>query len=247
MHKCVATEKEHNLTTMQKTPINPRLISEGGTILSFEINVDLIFCQTSEGKKVMENLKEGKNCDDKMIKSITHLLCDFLKMAYGVRASTFHKNMLAKSLVTTYPKLASRVSNTPQALWFLINGRGEGRHAGKIHYHMEYLAKKQTSRVFVRKNTKNPVDVKQTIAPEQSSIDFFALVEEFKFIVPSKETKSRIEYLWETTFQYRNEYRKKNDFLSFLEEFPAAVAFRGQMISYDFQRMYNNTLRVERW
>lgn len=36
-------------------------------------------------------------------------------------------------------------------MWFHINGRGEGRHAGKIHYRMEYFAKKSNKRVFHRR------------------------------------------------------------------------------------------------
>lgn len=56
-----------------------------------------------------------------------------------------------------------------------MNGRGEGRHAGKIHYRMEYFAKKSNKRVFHRRrNQLNSAD--QEALPEQ--LDVIEAIEE---------------------------------------------------------------------
>lgn len=64
-----------------------------------------------------------------------------------------------------------------QALWFYQNGRGDGKHAGKIHYHMEYLAKQADGRVFNR--NKQKAQKEQPVKPEHSDLpeaDLFAMV-----------------------------------------------------------------------
>lgn len=38
-----------------------------------------------------------------------------------------------------------------QALWFHAHARGLNRHAGRIHYRMEYLARKSGERVIKRR------------------------------------------------------------------------------------------------
>ncbi|XP_065088056.1 uncharacterized protein LOC135709595 [Ochlerotatus camptorhynchus] len=190
----------------------------------------------------MEALKENRNLDDKMIKKITHLLCDFLTSIYGVRATTFHKNLLAKSLVQSYPMLASKVSDIPQALWFYVDGRGPGRHAGKIHYHLEYLAKQSGQRVINRKSAPKEETCESSEHQPLGEIELITLIEELKFVVPTEDNKTRIAYLWDSTFDYRCQYRANKDVFSFLEEFPVASAFDGELIDYDFKKMKKNTV-----
>ncbi|XP_062533415.1 uncharacterized protein LOC134202443 [Armigeres subalbatus] len=156
--------------------------------------------------------------------------------------------MLAKSLVQSYPVLASTVSIVPHALWFYLNGRGDGKHAGKIHYRMEYLAKRAEGRVF---NRKVQISKEQPVKIEESSLsetDLFAMVEELKFIVPVPDNRKRINLLWDYTFAYRCQYRTNDDFLSFLEEFPVSSGFNGELIEYDYRRLTNrNIVFAEEW
>lgn len=57
-----------------------------------------------------------------------------------------------------------------------MNGRGDGKHAGKIHYHMEYLAKRAEGRVFHRKLSQ-AVEVHADLPNSQvQEIDLFAMV-----------------------------------------------------------------------
>lgn len=87
------------------------------------------------------------------------------------RPSNFHKNQIALSLVRSYPALAADSSEMPQvschqdwmlfrglwcpflyisckqALWYHPHARGINRHAGRIHYRMEYLARQSDQRV----------------------------------------------------------------------------------------------------
>lgn len=201
-----------------------------------------------DGRELIENLKENTKPNDKTIKRITHILCDFLKSNYGVRASTFYKNIVAKSLVKSYPILASTVSDVPHALWFYKNGRGDGKHAGKLHYHMEYLAKRADGRVFhrkIQKRVEGHIELPNTQLPE---FDLFSMVEEMKFIVPTAENRKRIMELWSSTFEYRSNFRVNQDFYSFIEEFPVSTAFEGELVEYDFKMMWNHTVDFgEQW
>ena len=69
------------------------------------------------------------------------------------RPSAFHKNLLAQSLVRSYPALKSSNPDVPQALWFHPNARGKNHHSGRLHYHMEYLARKSGIRIVNRSKT----------------------------------------------------------------------------------------------
>lgn len=66
------------------------------------------------------------------------------------RPSAFQKNVVALSLVQTYPILRSSNENVPQALWFHQHARGQHRHSGRLHYHLEYLVRKSSDRKIVR-------------------------------------------------------------------------------------------------
>lgn len=66
------------------------------------------------------------------------------------RPSAFQKNLVALSLVQTYPILRSSNGNVPQALWFHQHARGQHRHSGRLHYHLEYLVRKSSDRKIVR-------------------------------------------------------------------------------------------------
>ncbi|XP_062554662.1 uncharacterized protein LOC134219811 [Armigeres subalbatus] len=134
--------------------------------------------------------------------------------------------MLARSLVTTYPILASTVSEVPHALWFHKNARGDGRHAGKIHYRMELLAKKSDNRVIHRQiNDNQAPSVSKTVEDGRVEPNIEDLVQELQFAVPSEQTKSRIKELWKQTLKYRNERRVEETFHEFMDDFPVASAF----------------------
>ncbi|XP_055522414.1 uncharacterized protein LOC129716604 [Wyeomyia smithii] len=77
------------------------------------IDINTVFSQTPTGRNIKELLLEGKKPDGKMLSQITHVLCDCLLAVYGERPSTDHKEMIAKSLVKTYPILGSTVSEQP--------------------------------------------------------------------------------------------------------------------------------------
>ncbi|KXJ76534.1 hypothetical protein RP20_CCG009478 [Aedes albopictus] len=114
------------------------------------IDIDTIFTQTVSGNQIVEILKEETSPNDKLLNKINRQLCDFLTSNYGLHPSSFHKNLLAQSLVNSYPILASTTPDVPQALWFHPHGRGKYRHAGRIHYHMEYLSRRSGKRVVNR-------------------------------------------------------------------------------------------------
>ncbi|XP_065079427.1 uncharacterized protein LOC135702327 [Ochlerotatus camptorhynchus] len=251
--------------------------------LEQEINVDQIFTKTQTGREIQEFLVEGYKPTEKVSKQITHILCDYLVSAYGERPSTFYKEMLARSLVKTYPlyvhyhfsfltyfsywmldhiyffssNCVSKISAVNerkrafvfvllQALWFYKNGRGSGRHSGKIHYRMEFLAKKSDKRVFHRLSD----DCQTLRASEVSEYDqdeatIDDLVLELQFAVPTEQSKSRIMDLWKQTLRFRNNIREEGTFLQFMKDFPVATAFGGALISFDFESMRPNGARFE--
>ncbi|XP_065075394.1 uncharacterized protein LOC135699115 [Ochlerotatus camptorhynchus] len=213
--------------------------------LDQEININTVLSKTLIGKGLIERLLEGQNPNDKMISQITHILCDCLLAVYGERPSTFHKDIIARSLVKMYPILASAASDVPHALWFHFNGRGVGRHAGKIHYRMEYYAKKSNKRIFHRRRIQ-PNSTDQEALSEQPDVtevieeDMDNLIIELKFIVPSDETKNHILNLWKKTLKIRNEHRNERTMLTFLKDFPVASAFGGVLIAYDYTTLRPN-------
>ncbi|XP_062553703.1 uncharacterized protein LOC134218586 [Armigeres subalbatus] len=112
-----------------------------GISLDNVIDIDNIFARTTEGITIMELLKEGSRPRESIFKKINDILCDCLKSVYGCRPNRFYKDQIAISLVTSYPILAAKDTNVSQALWFHAHARGPNRHAGRIHYRMEYLAR----------------------------------------------------------------------------------------------------------
>ncbi|XP_055536043.1 uncharacterized protein LOC129724840 [Wyeomyia smithii] len=111
---------------------------------------------------------------------------------------------------------------------------------------MEYLAKKAEERVIRRTSIKSKIEIIHDNA-EDTDLDVIAMIEELKFITPTISTKSRIEHLWDATFISRNVYRKNKDFFAYLEEFPVASAFDGQLIDFDFCKMYTLTDFWRNW
>lgn len=91
---------------------------------------------------------------------------------YNRHPTSYHKNLLAVSLVTSYPALASTTRDVPQALWFHPHGRGKHRHAGRIHYHMEYLSRKSDKRLINRpKAVQNLVEMPTEALDPEENID----------------------------------------------------------------------------
>lgn len=58
-----------------------------------------------------------------------------------------YKDVIARSLVSKYNSLKSSKAAIPHALWFYPHGRGQGKHSGKIHYHIEYMVKKDKQQI----------------------------------------------------------------------------------------------------
>ncbi|XP_055590855.1 uncharacterized protein LOC129742942 [Uranotaenia lowii] len=208
-----------------------------------EIDVDIIFSKTNKGRQLMELLKEATKPTDKLFTQTTHILCDYLKAVYGLRPSANHKDILAISLVKCYPILASRVNpDCLQSVFFHRNARANGGHAGKIQNRMETMAKADSSRLFVRKpRQQSESSIESGLAAENSTSaeEMLAMLNELKFIVPNSDNKKRILELWSLTYDRRNLCRKNQEMFMFLKEYPASISFDGELISYDYIRMYN--------
>lgn len=100
------------------------------------------------------------------------------------RPSAYHKNILAQSLVKSYPAMSSSTPDVPQSLWFHPNGRGKHRHCGRLHYHMEYLARSSGERVINRtklqpEETSSGKDVDIDPNSSESNIDLETVVSEY--------------------------------------------------------------------
>ncbi|XP_062533549.1 uncharacterized protein LOC134202559 [Armigeres subalbatus] len=203
------------------------------------IDVNLIFERTANGIKVMEELNENPRPNDAIIKQVTKILCECLRSLFGWRPSNFYKNQISLSLVRTYPSLASKNEDVPQALWFHPHARGTNKHAGRIFYHMEYLARKSDERIVKRRRIEDPAN--QDVAPstsENTEMDNIReLVLELKTIVPNQQAKGQVLKLWTSTFSFRQKYRDQENFYDFILDFPVFTAFDGELISCDFRKL----------
>ncbi|XP_053698336.1 uncharacterized protein LOC128745320 [Sabethes cyaneus] len=200
------------------------------------INVNKIFGLTVEGIAIMEKLKHNTEITDKLLTKITHILCDCLFVVSGGRASTTHKDLLAKSLVETYPSLSSAASDNAQSLWFHKHGRGIGKHAGKLHYRLEFLSKKAEKRLFVRESGNKPLNV-SNLEPVQILDELPSaedMLTELQYSIPNDQSKERLVAVWKATIAYRNEQRTAGTFSEFLKDFPVASAFNGELLAEDF-------------
>ncbi|XP_041781964.1 uncharacterized protein LOC121598758 [Anopheles merus] len=163
------------------------------------------------------------------------------------KASTNGKKvMLAKSLIKTYPILASNVSDVPYAAWFHKGGRGAGRHAGSIHYRMETLAKRSCSRVFYRsRHDEATPSSSKIITNDECGENIDDLVYELETIVPLENSMENIKYLWKQTLAYRHEKRDRGIFSQFMTDCSAASAFGGELISLEFELMNPTAAKFE--
>ncbi|XP_058445906.1 uncharacterized protein LOC131427042 [Malaya genurostris] len=203
-------------------------------------NIDRIFERTQEGSAIMEALKENYRPKETFIKRINSLLCECLKSLHGCRPNNFYKIQIAISLVKSYPALASP-TDVPQALWFHAHARGLNHHAGRIHYHMEYLARKSEDRVIKRRRIEE--------YPPSSDVSFIPMNEntsddciqqamlELKFIVPSQQNKNRIIELWNISFQNRQQSRELKHSFECIDDFPVLTAYNGELITLDFLKI----------
>ncbi|XP_065085959.1 uncharacterized protein LOC135707977 [Ochlerotatus camptorhynchus] len=200
-----------------------------GIRLEKKINIDRILKRTATGLQIMESLKQGNKPTDKLPTQIKQILCDYLRLNYGIRPSAFHKNLLAISLVDSYSILRSSTPDIPQALWFYPHARGKHRHTGRLHYHLEYLVRKSTDRKIIRSKT-IPVPEDQNASNkdiQDNLTDIRQLVEELKFLCPGPNTKNRVEELWLETFADRDRFRQDEEFHIFMQDFPVAAGFDG--------------------
>lgn len=213
-----------------------------GILLEKEIDINTVFMRTQEGKAVMEILVECERRklkpNDECLSRVKTILCDYLKYTYGLRPSPFYKNLLAISLVNEYTTVRSTTSEVRQALWFHPNARGRNKHSGRIHYHMEYLARKSEERVK-RRNVGGVSDVQHQIevcvTPEGELAD---LKGELKYLCPGPATESRAEELWAATYHDRSCIRQAGSLLSYLIDHPIAAAFDAKFISMEYKHMF---------
>nr|XP_029732029.1 uncharacterized protein LOC115268136 [Aedes albopictus] len=183
-------------------------------VLEKKINVDRIFKRTDDGLRVIELLKQGTKPNDKLLNEIKKILCHYLRLNYGARPSAFHKNMLAISLVESYPVLRSSTRDVPQALWFYPHARGKHRHSGRLQYHLEYLVRKSSDRKILR--TKKADLAPEEPSPHDESLqhneNIEEMIAELKFLCPGPNTRIRAEELWQQTFEDRARFRKNGSF-----------------------------------
>ncbi|XP_058817158.1 uncharacterized protein LOC131680435 isoform X1 [Topomyia yanbarensis] len=206
-------------------------------------NIDEIFSTTQTGNEVMEILRTNTSPNEQCLKTIKTVLCDFLRSNYGLRPPTFYKNLLAQLLVKRYPVLASATCDVPQALWFHPNARGKNRHSGRLHYHMEYLARKSGERVIPRNKLQrvSQLDTLPDVSPIIPANDMDQLIIEQKFLCPGPNTKARAIELWQLTFADRDIFRKRAEMGTYLKDNPMSTAFNGLLITLDFEALVHNT------
>ncbi|XP_055542588.1 uncharacterized protein LOC129728197 [Wyeomyia smithii] len=209
-----------------------------GISLEEIIEIDRVFERTADGVAIMEVLRENKRLDGSFIRRIGTLLCDCLQALYGCRPNNFHKNQIAVSLVQSYPALAA-TSEVPQGLWFHAHARGLNRHAGRLYYRMEYLARKSEDRVFKRRRLNElPSCGNISITPssvEFNEIELEELILELKYIVPNQRTRARIFELWEITFVSRHGNGTDSSFSKMFATFPVLSAYKGELIGPQLQ------------
>ncbi|XP_065092129.1 uncharacterized protein LOC135712957 [Ochlerotatus camptorhynchus] len=213
-----------------------------GISLDNVIDIDTIFEKTNEGITIMEVLKEGLRPKESTFKKINDMLCDCLKSVYGCRPNRFYKDQIAISLVKSYPILAAKDAKVPQALWFHAHARGPNRHAGRIHYRMEYLARTSGERVIKRRRTEEQQTEPQAIVGSDATrtedgppSNIEELILELQYIVPNQHNKHRVLELWKTTFSKRQQSRDADEFQQYLQAFPVSTAYDGELITFDFQ------------
>nr|XP_029723539.1 uncharacterized protein LOC109403469 isoform X2 [Aedes albopictus]XP_029723540.1 uncharacterized protein LOC109403469 isoform X2 [Aedes albopictus] len=209
-----------------------------GISLEQVIHIDRIFERTVEGAAILELLREGTRVTETDFKRINNLICDCLKSLFGCRPTNFHKNQLAVSLVKSYPILGASSTETPQALWFHAHARGTNRHAGRIHYRMEYLARQSGERVIKRRRIESSAPSENVpLVVEPCSADIQTLIEELKFIVPNQANRSRVIELWAATFGDRQTFRNENRLSEYFQDFPVFSAYNGELVSIDYAKM----------
>ncbi|XP_062550816.1 uncharacterized protein LOC134215705 isoform X1 [Armigeres subalbatus] len=227
--------------------------ADASVSLEKEFDIDLVFQATPEGRYIIQSLQEQNSVTSKLIKSVTKVLSEYLIERFGFHPSVHHKNIVATSLVNKYKILKSESADIPQALWFYPNGRGYGRHSGKLHYHIEYLVKKHEKQIH-RKNL--CVDETVNSIPSTSSTpenfpgttdnNLTETINKLKFIVPSEESFKIIRADWIKTVMLRNELRQNDDCTGkMIEMFPLSMAFDGSLINLDFDNMFPSANKDE--
>ncbi|XP_055587641.1 uncharacterized protein LOC129740075 [Uranotaenia lowii] len=210
-----------------------------------ETDVELIFSTTMKGRQLMLELEEATKPTCRLLTQTTHILCDYLSAVYGLRPSAEQKDNLAIAVVNRYPIFASKVNpDCPQSVFFHRNARMNGGHTGKIQNRMESLAKQDTSRMFVRRPRQQAGSTEKadnSLVSECSvtAEELLETLNELKYIKPSLGNEDRIRELWDLTFERRNQCRKNKEMLAFLKEYPILLAFNGDLISYDYEKIHN--------
>ncbi|XP_065078792.1 uncharacterized protein LOC135701788 [Ochlerotatus camptorhynchus] len=213
--------------------------------LEKEFDIDLVFRQSAEGLRIMELLRQENSVNSKLIKSITTVLSDYLVRRFGYHPNMHYKDIIARSLVSKYNVLKSSSTAIPHALWFYPHGRGQGKHSGKIHYHIEYMVKKYKQQVHQPRRLGNvdTIDVDDNNMLQASEIQNDS-IERLKYIVPTDASLEVIKNDWGQTFGARKIIRDNGDDAKLVDElleaFPLMIEFSGSLISVDFEVMFPN-------
>ncbi|XP_062709201.1 uncharacterized protein LOC109407266 [Aedes albopictus] len=157
-----------------------------------------------------------------------------------------NKDIVARSLTKKYSMLRSINAEIPQALWFYPNGRGPGKHSGKIHYHIEYMVKKDRKQVRSKtpaeSNDTSPIEGNGSQACDNETL--LAMIEKLKYIVPTDASLEVIKDDWMQTFDARKKIRDSKDVATLvdrmIENFPLSIEFDGSLIATDFALMFPN-------
>ncbi|XP_065095219.1 uncharacterized protein LOC135717187 [Ochlerotatus camptorhynchus] len=187
-----------------------------------EFDIDLVFRQSSEGLRIMELLRQENSVNSKLIKSITTVLSDYLVRRFG-----YHPN--------AYNVLKSSSTAIPHALWFYPHGRGQGKHSGKIHYHIEYMVKKYKQQVHQPRRLGNvdTIDGDDNNMLQASEIQNDS-IERLKYIVPTDASLEVIKNDWGQTFGARKIIRDNGDDAKLVDElleaFPLMIEFSGSLV-----------------
>ncbi|XP_062538721.1 uncharacterized protein LOC134206996 [Armigeres subalbatus] len=210
--------------------------------LEKEFDIDLIFRQSAEGLRIMELLRQENSVDFKLIKSITTILSEYLVKRFGYHPNAHYKDVIAKSLVRRYEMLSTSAA-CPQALWFYPNGRGPGKHSGKIHYHIEYMVKKDKQQIHQPRrlgdvHDGDDIDVAQGTANQDDS----SIIDKLKYIVPTDASLNAIMSDWVKTFETRKKIRDSGDDSNIVDQlldaFPLMTEYNGSLITMDFELMF---------
>ncbi|XP_055607475.1 uncharacterized protein LOC129755139 isoform X2 [Uranotaenia lowii] len=193
----------------------------------------------------MKELEEGRI--ERVFSPLTKILSEFIVSKVGYHPSTEHKQIVARSLVNKYPVLSSNNQNNPAAFWFNKNGNGQGKHTGKLQWHLGYLVKKHNKRKQTPRKTVLQIDTDLNSSEEELNLSISSqkldeIVSKLKFMSPIAESRTIIEQDWQLTYTIRTEIKKQavggEKIEKMFNTFPLITAYHGHLVSLDFDRLF---------